>query len=154
MANNANHLNAFNYYNKENNMNIFDNKEQYIAFNTKWKQLYKENFHKPKSYPIYEFDYKKYRRTDNILGYYKHSDLDATFHLVYAIAMSKDLNKGFGRATYKLRSKIPDYSCVFGKYPCTATKKVFQIFEEYFTDNQKILINVKMKGFLLSLKSY
>lgn len=129
--------------------NVFETKEQAVAFKKKWKQLYKDGFHTPKKHPIISFPYNKETRQyeETIMGYYKASDLDASFHLMYAVALGRDLKRGFGKSNkYKIGTKL--YHHVTSN---RAVDKPFEIFGDLLTEEQKMKINEGMVAFAKSL---
>jgi hypothetical protein len=117
--------------------NVFETKEQARAFRQRWKQLYAEGFHKPKSHPIIRYCLNRGNYEKMTVGECKWSDMDASFHLVYAAAMGKDFSKGFEKASrWKLGTKPAVWNL----------QKVYAMFPD-LTDAQKLAIGTRVTDF-------
>ena len=129
--------------------NVFDTKEQAVAFKSKWKAMYKEGFHKPKKHPIHQYKVDGVTRKweDVIVGYYQASDLDAAFHLMYAVALGRDLQRGFGKARRWKMGNRWHYPIHSG----SAIKPTFEVFGDLLTEEQKKKITAGMELFINGL---
>lgn len=101
--------------------NIFDTKEDYINFRTKWKQLYADGEHKPVRYDytgIHWIGMRNGKRYDKVPGYYMESSLKCIEHLFYCAAIGKDLDEIVSNMTYDTAERIRNdvwYARVHGR---------------------------------------
>jgi hypothetical protein len=124
--------------------NIFENKDQYIAFRTKWKSLFAEGFHKAVKKPIQTYNYNK--RDMEIVGYRSESPLTVYHHAIFAVATGRDLNKFFSNhRKAKYMSPILYWKLLFNE------PKAFDIFEGLFTEDQKKAITARITEYRRSL---
>jgi hypothetical protein len=112
------------------NNNIFDTKEEYLAFRNHWKKLHADGFHK------------------TLNPYTQDSQLDAWHHLVFNLAI--------GRTPPRKAFRIPDepsqfkpelYYIIERKYH----SKLFGNFPGVLTQEHKDRIKVRIREFLLML---
>lgn len=73
--------------------NIFETKEQYVAFRKHWKQLHTEGFHKRK--PVPQHFYNAATNEVEIKGYHRWSPLTAFYHMVFNVATGRDPFRAF-----------------------------------------------------------
>lgn len=104
--------------------NVFETRNQLLAFRARWKQLYADGFHKPVAIE----QSTGWGNTRKVVGYHQVSPLDGLFHLVRKTAIGKDPEKGFANA-----------EGLSSRYPCWSPKVMQRIrdqFPDLFTDAQ------------------
>lgn len=79
--------------------NIFETKEEYLEFRAKWRQLYKDGFHKPQPVPQ-TTGWGTYKK---IVGYHQISPMNVVYHLTFNAILGREMGRGFNRAS---RSKL------------------------------------------------
>lgn len=71
-------------------MSIFENKEQYLAFRAKWKELHAAGYHKAVPVAQTTMEYIGGKWEYPVVGYHKVSPLSAWYHLIFNIAIGRN----------------------------------------------------------------
>lgn len=125
---------------------VFENKEQYLAFRAKWRQLYADGFHKPvrHDYRHGPYGYNSNREwTDGGPGFHMESPLTFQHHLIFNLALGRDPSKAF----LKMRDRWEFWYKVCAVYSKMSGDKVFEPFGDTLTDDQKAEIRKRADAY-------
>lgn len=115
--------------------NIFETKEQYVAFRNFWKQFHLDGGHKAK-----KVEYTSYYSKD-IVGWKMESDLKGGHHLIYLAALARKMDKGFGNAS---KETLQGLLHTFTYGPLYYTN----MFAGVLTDAQRDVVVERIKAYL------
>lgn len=122
---------------KKTHANIFDTKEQYLAFRKRWKDLHAEGFHKPQPEPQKIFD-ERTGKLDTV-GYHRVSPMHAGYHFIFNLALGRDLEKAFPsyRDKEAIRSRL---FIIVSRYNSGI---FFDVFGDTLSSEQRVLLQNK-----------
>jgi hypothetical protein len=122
--------------------NIFETKEQFLAFRNNWKKLYSDGFHKP--VPIPQIVYNYTTKELDTVGYHMQSPMHVGYHLIHALALGKDVKKVLSKKTNitELLSKL----WIVGSNQYSA--KFFEPFGDTLTEQQRIKLQAMIRPVL------
>lgn len=120
---------------------VFESKEQYMAFKRAWKKLHADGFPKPEKVPQKTWGWGDDR---NIVGYHNVSKLNVKYHLVYAAALGKSVEKMFPRGYKYICSWIQPSFYWTIRY----TKIDYSVFGDALNPEQIAKIEANIKAFM------
>lgn len=133
-----------------NTNSIFDTKEEYVAFRTKWKQLHADGFHKPRKVEYECGNLIKNPETGrwdyDSIAHFMVSHLTVWHHLVFNLAIGRDPEKAF--RSRKAEPNAWTRSQLWHALGYThGTVHDFTPFGDTLTDEQKAKLTELVKAF-------